>query len=308
MNWLQPPKRHDVVTIPIVWIAVVVSLLVHVAALWILLPRLPLLTTNAREAGRTGSLAVQLAPRTTRVADAAAAAPLPPQPAKPAPPASARPRQTPVRPRSVTPRLPPPPVIALDKPAPRALELPAESEPLRVPAPAAQPAPLPAAPAEDLAAYIESRRRARGETSTPSADSSAKSTEESDLERRNRIVAANLGLDRTPTFGHDPRNAGGLFQIRELHYDDAEFYFFGFDKDIHRNAKQLIDVRKGDNSDIRIAVVRKMIAIIRDSVPGDFKWVSQRLGREVTLSARPGDNAGLEEFIMHDVFPDGRVP
>ena len=308
MNWLQPPRRHDVVTIPIVWIAVVASLLVHVAALWILLPRLPLLTTDAREPGRTSSLAVQLAPRTTQVADAAAAAPPPPQPAKPAPPASPRPRQTPVRPRSVTPRVPPPPVIALDKVAPRALELPPASEPLRVPAPAAQPAPLPAAPAEDLAAYIEARRRARGETSTPSADGSAKSAEETDLERRNRIVAANLGLDRTPTFGHDPRNAGGLFQIRELHYDDAEFYFFGFDKDIHRNAKQLIDVRRGDNSDIRIAVVRKMIAIIRDSVTGDFQWVSQRLGREVTLSARPGDNAGLEEFIMRDVFPEGRVP
>jgi hypothetical protein len=28
----------------------------------------------------------------------------------------------------------------------------------------------------------------------------------------------------------------------------------------------------------------------------------------VTLSARPGDNAGLEDFIMHDVFPDPRQP
>lgn len=128
------------------------------------------------------------------------------------------------------------------------------------------------------------------------------------MERRNRIVAANLGLDRTPTFGHDPGNAGGIFQVTELRYDDARFYFFGFDKDIRRNAKQLIEVRKGDNSDIRIAVVRRMIAIIRESISGDFLWESQRLGRRFTLSARPGDNAGLEDFIMHDVFPDGRVP
>src|SRR5437763_4408575 len=28
MNWLEPPKRHDVVAIPIIWIAVVLSLLV----------------------------------------------------------------------------------------------------------------------------------------------------------------------------------------------------------------------------------------------------------------------------------------
>lgn len=121
-------------------------------------------------------------------------------------------------------------------------------------------------------------------------------------------MAANLGLNRTPTFGADPRNAGGIFQISELHYDDAQFYFFGFDKDIGRNARQLIDVRKGDYSDIRIAVVRKMISIIREEVSGDFVWVSQRTGRRVTLSARPGDSTELEEFIMHDVFPDARRP
>jgi hypothetical protein len=167
---------------------------------------------------------------------------------------------------------------------------------------------MPSAPAEDLAAYIEARRRARGENAAPSAANAAKPTEESDVQRRDRIVAANLGLDRTPTFGREARNAGGIFQIRELHYDDAQFYFFGFDKDIRRNAKQLIEVRKGANSDIRIAIVRRMIAIIRDSVPGDFEWVSQRLGRQVTLSARPADNAGLEDFIMRDIFPEARVP
>jgi hypothetical protein len=137
---------------------------------------------------------------------------------------------------------------------------------------------------------------------------SAKSDEKTDLERRDRIVAENLGLDRTPTFGRDSRNAGGIFEIKELHYDDAQFYFFGFDKDIHRNAKQLIEVRRGANSDIRIAIVRRMIAVIRDSISGDFIWISRRLGRQVTLSARPDDNAGLEDFIMRDVFPDVRVP
>mgnify|MGYP000188239126 CR=1 FL=1 len=93
-----------------------------------------------------------------------------------------------------------------------------------------------------------------------------------------------------------------------MNYDNAEFYFFGFDKDIGRNAKQRIEVSKGNNSDIRIAVVRKMISIIRENVSGDFTWVSQRLGRQVRLSARPEDNAGLEDFIMHDIFPDARQP
>jgi len=166
---------------------------------------------------------------------------------------------------------------------------------------------MPPAPAQDLAAYVEARRRARGEAPTSNATNTA-SPGESDLARRDRIVASNLGLDRTPAFGTGTQNAGGLFQIVELGYDDARFYFFGFDKDIQRNARQLIDVRKGDNADIRLAVVRRMIGIIREKIPGDFVWVSQRLGRHVTLSARPEDNAGLEDFILHDVFPDARQP
>ncbi len=304
MNWLnEPPKRYDVVTIPIIWVAIVLSILVHLAAWWVWLPRLRLLA--AAEPSTTSALAVQLTPPASQVTSAAAAAP--PQAAQPEPRAVVPlARARPVRPRPAAPKRPTPPVIATDKPAPRLLE----PKPIPEPAPAiaTRPTPMPPAPAKDLAAYIDERRRERGETATSPASNATNATGESDLERRNRIVAANLGLNRTPTFGHDARSAGGMFEIKELGYDDAEFYFLGFDKDIGRNARQLIDVRKGENSDIRIAVVRKMIAIIRENVAGDFTWVSQRLGRQVRLSARPGDNAGLEEFIMRDVFPDTRLP
>jgi hypothetical protein len=36
-------------------------------------------------------------------------------------------------------------------------------------------------------------------------------------------------------------------------------------------------------------------------------WISQRLRRDVTLSARPADNAGLEDFLMQEFFADPRV-
>ncbi|MGE5151532.1 MAG: hypothetical protein ACM3II_15535, partial [Rhodospirillaceae bacterium] len=180
--------------------------------------------------------------------------------------------------------------------------------PPALPAPE-RPSPPVTRPAEpDLAAYIDARRRERGE-STSAASSGATATSppgESETERRNRIIAANLGLDRKPAFGYDPNSAGGLFQIKRVGYDDAEFYFLGLDRDIDRQAKQLIEVRRGDASDIRVAIVRKLIAIIRDNVQGDFLWSSQRLGRQVRMSARPEDNARLEEFILNDVFPDPR--
>jgi hypothetical protein len=180
---------------------------------------------------------------------------------------------------------------------------PVETPPTPTP-PRTTPAPPPIE--GDLASYVEARRRARGEpSSTPPSQAPQSPPAETERERLNRTVAANLGLNKTPTFGYDPRNAGGLFQIVRLEYDAADFYFLGLNKDINRNAKQMIEVRRGSASDIRIAVVRKMISIIRDQVSGDFTWMSRR-GGVVTLSARPADNAELEAYVLRDIFPEYR--
>ena len=158
----------------------------------------------------------------------------------------------------------------------------------------------------DLSSYIEARRLARGEAMNRLRpyDPPDKQPEETEDERRDRIIAANLGVGRTPTFGYDPKAGGGIFQIQHLGYDDAELVFFGWNKNLRGNSRQRFEVEKGENPDIRIAVVRKVIAIIRESESGDFVWVSNRLGRDVTLSARPIDNAGLEDFLMRDFFFD----
>jgi hypothetical protein len=170
------------------------------------------------------------------------------------------------------------------------------------------PAP-PRPPAEtDLASYIESRRRARGDPTTSAAQGSAPNAPpvETETERANRIVAANLAPKEQPTFGYDPKNGGGVFQIMRIGYDDAEFYFTGWNKEIGRRAKQLIEIRKGTSSDIRQAIVRKMISIIREEVQDDFTWVSDRHSAPLRLSARPADNAALEEFMMQEFFADPR--
>lgn len=316
------PNRHDVVMVPILWVAIALSLLVHVAALWIVWPHLHLLSTDKGQPRASSTLAVELTPRTRMPSSTPPAAPSAPAiasiaPRAPAPSArAARPQRPP--PSRAPPRRPPaPPVIALDRRtgALQALPVPppAAAPPSVAPSPPA-PAPEPPKPApppleSDLASYVEARRRARGEETPSSAGSATNApAAESEIERRNRIIASNLGLNRTPTFGYDPQSAGGIFQITHIGYDDAQFWFFGLDRDIGRKAKQMIDVRKGSNSDIRIAIVRKMIAIIRQNVSGDFLWSSQRMGREIPLSARPADNAELEDFIMRDVFPEARVP
>lgn len=276
---LEEPR---ILTIPVIRAAFVLSIALHAAVLWAWWPRLQQSFSFERSERdqASGPLVVEIAPEPPQAAIA---------PAPPSTPAVESPlaRQAPA---PKAPQRPPPraPVMAQPAPAPAAVP---------PPEPAVAAAPTPAPVEGDFYSQLEARRRARG----AAADGGVRSEPvESERERHNRSVAANLGLDRTPTFGTD--RAGGVFQIHRLGFDDAEFYFFGWNPDIGRNSRQLIEVRKGDNPDIRIAVVRRMIVIIRDQAPEDFFWVSRRLGRNVTLSARPSDNAGLEEFLMREFF------
>jgi hypothetical protein len=296
-HWLDAaPRRGNVVTIPTIWLAFLLSLFVHIAALWEFLPRLRSLSGEAIESSKAGE------PLAVRLATPSAAPPPPSPPPQSAQLAPARKAQVSPPPKARTEKVAPsaapaPPVVAAARSAP-------ESAPQPPVAPAVPPAPA-APPVEgDLASFIAARRRARGEPepSVSSGSTSNAPPADSDLARRDRIVAANLASLNAPTFGGEPKNSGGIFQIRRLGYDDAEFTFFGWNKDINRRASQLIEVRRGTNPDIRIAVIRRMIAIIRQYEKEDFTWNSRRLGRVVVLSARPDDTTGLEEFMMQEFF------
>lgn len=267
-------SRPDGVVIPRIWVMIALSILLHVAALWELPPISVRLPGLGEDPDKQAPLSIRLVPPGPPApADAVPSLPVPE-----APPQARRPKATP-RQRTT------PPVIALKQPAP-------------LPAPDASSVPVPRpAPAGDMASYIEARRRARGETESP-----APPAPESAEARAKRLVASNLESTRETAFGYDPNRGGGVFQIQSLNIDYAEFLFFGWNRDVGRNTKQLIEVRRGNNSDIRIAVVRKMIAIIREYEREEFLWQSRRLGRSITLSARARDNAGLEDFMMREFF------
>ncbi len=284
-------SRYDRITIPTIWVAFALSLILHAVALWGWLPKVPTLPFEDSKQGKpSGSLAVRLAPP-----------PSPPPNVAPAPPpapviqAQPAPAHRPASPKAAQQPPSAPGVLALERPSP-SMATPPPAEVARPPV------------IDDLASYIEARRRAResAPASPPSQGSPPSPPTESEQERHNRAVAANLGLNRTPGFGADRNRGGGIFQIARMGYDDAEFFFFGWNKDIRRNSQQMIEVRRGDNASMEIAVVRRMIVIIREHESADFVWESQRLGRNVSLSARMADNAGLEDFLMRDFFPDFR--
>lgn len=274
-------------------LAAAVSALVHLLALW---QTRPFVLHPSPEADRFGEgrgpLAVHILPPPP-VRPPAVREPPPGRVQRPAPPPRA-PRAAPAPPRKAK----PPPVIALDRPGARP----------RVPPPAPQAKQPPArAPAgTDLSSDIEARRRAR-EASSPSlafpdAQPQPQAAAEDANARANRLAAANLATGRAQAFGYDPNRGGGIFSLQHVAYDYAEFLFYGWNRDARRNTAQLIEVRKGNNPDIRLAVVRRMIAIIREYEQQDFLWESRRLGRYVTLSARPRDNDGLEEFMLAEFF------
>ncbi len=291
--------RRNGVTIPRIWITVVFSIVIHALVLWMW--RYEVRFPSAGDEIGKGPLIVRIVPP-----------PSPPRATPQAPPARETPPATPPQAKASPPR----PKSKAAKPQPQAPKAapevlaraePAPSAPVVPPRPpVAQPAPPAATPAPegDLASFVEARRRAREQAAGASSAASPPSTEaaEDPNARATRMAAANLGSTRKPSFGSDPRKGGGVFGIERISHDSAEFTFFGWNKDIQRNSLQLIEVRKAGEPDIRIAVIRRMIAIIREQEKEDFVWESKRLGRNVLLSARPRDTRGLEDFLMREFF------
>jgi hypothetical protein len=283
-HWLDEPRaRQDVVTIPKLWVTIAASILIHLAVLFIWIPRMHLLTPGDQEQDQVSDrLQVRLA-----------APPEPPPPSlasapsmQVSPPSAPRPPRTALRER-------PRPLITLPNPEAPAVLAPPPSPPV-----VATPRPNP--PVEgDLAAYIASRRRERGEREAAPVDD--------EKAQFNRNIAANLPTPARGVAAQDAKRGGGIFQIKRMTYDDAAFEFYGWNTAMGRKTPQLIEVRKGDNSDMRIAVVRRMIAIIRQFEKEDFTWETPRLGRVVVLSARLSDNAALESYLMHEFFDEARV-
>jgi hypothetical protein len=149
----------------------------------------------------------------------------------------------------------------------------------------------------DLSASVASRRRERAEQSVAA---------KAEVGGREGMVASGTPVPHQP-IEEERRDRGGLFAITRMDYDDAEFLFFGWQNDVSRKPTQAFEVRLGANRDMRIAVVRRMIALIREREQAEFQWQSWRLGRIVELSARPEDNMGLEDFLLREFFGASRT-
>lgn len=105
--------------------------------------------------------------------------------------------------------------------------------------------------------------------------------------------------------------AGGVFQILRVGARSGSFAFNGWRGGAaSRVRREVFEVDAGADGDVEIAMVRKMITLIREDYPGDFRWESRRQGRVVTLSAAPDQGAELEDYLMREFFdsPARRAP
>lgn len=159
-----------------------------------------------------------------------------------------------------------------------------------------------APPEQDMMSMLNAareRRRAQEQSSQESAvNQSARGMSPQE------VAEANVRRSMQQANGRE--GTGGVFQITSKSLRMATFTFRGWKPDRQNSFKKTIEVDAGLGGDIEIAIIRRMIVLIREEYQGDFSWESHRLGRVVTLSARPQDTAELENFMMKEFFGNGR--
>jgi hypothetical protein len=293
------PQQYDRITIRAITVAIVLSLFVHILVL--VSPWMNSIDKEQKApADENGPLSVSIAtppPPPSPVKQEAAAEQPAPKQQKPV----AKPKPTPPQPRSQL-------AVNTGRTPPFVIPPPTTAQP---PTPEAAPTPQPVVPTtEDFSEQLAARQMARRAQNGGAPDEVV----ESENERANRIAKGNmLAQQRSASPGQDPNQSGGIFDLRRTGLNEAEFIFNGWNRDFRRGVGKSFEVKTGNNSDIRIAVIRQMIEIIREQQPGDFEWYG-RDRRSIVMSARVKDQPELEIFLMKEFYPqdpraqDGHPP
>jgi len=179
------------------------------------------------------------------------------------------------------------PVIALAKPTPRSapvtIEQPAPPQPDK-------------APPTDMMAMLNAARQRRSAAASDNEEA-AQSDHESSADE---AAMANIKRNIQRATGRR-EGTSGVFEILSKGVRNGEFAFHGWTPGSNSRWNETIEVDAGLGGNVELAMVRKMIELIRKHYKGDFNWESHRLG-VIVLSARSKDSAELETFLMHEFF------
>lgn len=251
------------------------SLICHVLLL-VFMPR-PVQTGNPPDQAATkGPLVVRLMPPPVLPAAPVATEDF-------VPPPRARPPAAPTI-MAVPKTLPQNPAVPLEQPLPKVDVAPEVSEP-------------------SMMAMVEAAR-ARRRAEEDALKQYSASSRASENPSAGEAASANLNRNLQSLSGRG--GTSGVFQILHKGHRSGQFAFRGWNAGARGDWKEVIDVDAGPQGDLEIAMVRKMIELIRQHYKGNFNWESHRLGRVIVLSARLEDSAGLETFLAREFFGAGR--
>ncbi|WP_374520534.1 hypothetical protein [Undibacterium squillarum] len=191
------------------------------------------------------------------------------------------------------------------KPAPRT---PSVTKPSPVPAVTEQPSvvqappPPPAepAPATDMLAMLNAAREKRKAAEDSAAKENQAASQGSRPMSAQEIAEANIRRSMRQAAGDD--GTSGVFQVLDKSTRVGRFAFNGWKANSNRKIQQVIEVDAGLGGNVELAMVRRMIDLIREHYQGDFRWESRRMGKVITLSARKEDSAQLEAFLIKEFF------
>lgn len=147
----------------------------------------------------------------------------------------------------------------------------------------------------DMASYVKAMQAKRQDSEAVAAqinaEAAARERGPTEAQLRDERIKKNLKY-----------GTNGIFEITSLGQRNATFAFRGWTNDYLGSRRQFHEVEASGGQDVRLIMIRRMIALIREHYDGDFNWESHRLGRSLVLSARPEDGAGLEDFLMMEFF------
>ncbi len=147
----------------------------------------------------------------------------------------------------------------------------------------------------DMASYVKAQQAKRQSSETDAAKQNAEAVA--------REVGPSESQVRDERIKNNFKNGtNGIFEITSLSSRHAAFAFRGWTNDYSNSRRESFEVEASTGQDVRLLMIKKMIALIRQHYQGDFNWESHRLDRVVIQSARLEDNAGLEDFMMMEFF------
>jgi len=271
-------------------IAVFISLLIHALIAFFALPKFE--PDKAQLPAR--ELEVSLAPPTPEKKIAESPVEKPAAPVEVVPEPTPKPKPKVITQQAVKqpkkPAFKVPDVLATQKPAPDKtspnLSIPKETTPTETPP---EEAPV------DMMAYVNQQRAKReaqeSDAARINAEATARELGPSAEQKRDENIKRNFQT-----------GVNGIFEITNLEARNASFTFNGWTNNFSSARKEFFEVQAKSGQDVRLLMIKKMISLIRLHYQGDFNWESHRLNRTIVMSARPEDNAGLEEFMMLEFF------